>query len=234
MDNWTLHHLDADFSESQDLAADHPARLAELVQAFDQAAWKHLVYPLDNRGRPGKFSDVPAWQRERANHPRRFLPGMQSVHRSDVVPMVANRHFRATTRFTQRAQDQGVLWALGDVIGGIVLYVEKGALHLHYNGFGHAVDLPAVPLPAGTHTVVLEYEALGARMGRGRLVLDDAQPHPWQDLSPTLMVGLFEGLDVGIDRRAPVCWALFERHGVFRYTGEIQDLWIHPGARAAS
>ncbi len=232
MDNWTLHNLDADFSESRDLATEHPDKLRELVEAFDRAAWKNLVYPLDNRGRPGKFSDVPAWLRERSNHPRRFLPGMPSVHRLDVVPLVANRSFRITTRCTLGNGDQGVLWALGDVIGGMVLYVEQGCLHLHYNGFGSLADLPPVPLLPGAHELVLEYEALGERRGRGRLMCNGAEATPWQDLSPTLMVGLFEGLDVGLDRRAPACWSLYERHGVFRYTGHIDVVWIHPGARA--
>ncbi|MEO8859201.1 MAG: hypothetical protein ABI343_19610, partial [Burkholderiaceae bacterium] len=232
MDNWTLHHLDTDFSESEDLRARDPARLQELVDAFDAAAWKQLVYPLDNRGRPGKFSDVPAWLRERSNHPRRFLPGSQSVHRLDVVPMIANRHFRIVTRFGWHAGDAGVLWALGDVIGGIVMYIEHGALCLHYNGFGQPIDLPPADLVEGEHTATLEFEALGERQGRGRILVDDAEAIAWQDLSPTLMVGLFEGLDVGLDRRAPVSWDLYQRHGTFRYSGTIHDVWLHPGARA--
>ena len=233
MDNWTLHNLDADFSESEDLAARHPERLQELVDAFDAAAWEQLVYPLDNRGRPGKFSDVPAWLRERSNHARRFLPGSQSVHRMDVVPLIANRHFRVVTRFGWHAGDAGVLWALGDVIGGIVLYIEHGALRMHYNGFGHPIDLPPAALTEGDHTATLEYEALGDRIGRGRVLVDDAEAIGWQDLSPTLMVGLFEGLDVGLDRRAPVSWDIYQRHGTFRYGGTIRDVWLHPGPRAA-
>ena len=233
MDNWTLHHLDKDFSESEDLAARHPALLQELVTAFDEAAWQQLVYPLDNRGRPGKFSDVPAWLRERSNHPRRFLPGSQSVHRMDVVPMIANRHFRVVTRFRWSAGDAGVLWALGDVIGGIVMYAEHGALHLHYNGFGYPADLAPTALTEGERTATLEYEALGERRGRGRILLGETQAGAWQDLSPTLMVGLFEGLDVGLDRRAPVSWDLYKRHGTFRYSGRIHDVWLHPGPRAA-
>lgn len=232
MDNWTLHHLDADFSESRDVGRDHPQKLKELVDAFDAAAWKYLVYPLDNRGRPGKFSDTPAWLRERADRPRRFLPGAQSVHRSDVVPMVADRSFRVRARFHQRAGDEGVLWSLGDVIGGMVMYVESGRLNFHYNGFSEPTDFPPVDLPAGSHEVTLEYEALGKRRGRGRLLLDGTERIAWTDLSPTLMVGLFEGLDVGLDRRAPVFWALYERHGAYRYSGAIEEVWIEPGPRA--
>ena len=234
LDNWTLHHLDVDFSESRDVAREHPQKLKELVDAFDAAAWKYLVYPLDNRGRPGKFGDTPAWLRERADRPRRFLPGAQSVHRSDVVPMVADRSFRVRTRFHQRAGDAGVLWSLGDIIGGMVMYVERGRLNFHYNGFGEPADFPPVDLPAGSHEASLEYEALGQRRGRGRLLIDGAERIAWTDLSPTLMVGLFEGLDVGLDRRAPVFWELYERHGAYRYSGAIDEVWIEPGPRATA
>ena len=234
MDNWTLHNLDQDFSESTDLAAQHPAKLGELVEAFDQAAWKYFVYPLDNRGRPGKFSDTPAYLREKADKPRRFLPGSQSVHRSDVVPMVANRSFRIRTRLAQRAGDQGVLWALGDIIGGMVMYVEADRLNFHYNGFGEPTSFAPVDLPPGEHEAVLEYQALGQRRGRGRLLIDGAERIAWTELSPTLMVGLFEGLDVGLDRRAPVYWELYERHGAYRYTGRIAEVWIDPGQRATA
>jgi arylsulfatase A-like enzyme len=229
MDNWTLHNLDQDFSESTDLAPGHPDLLQELVAAFDTAAWKYLVYPLDNRGRPGKFSDVPAWRRERASQPRRFLPGAQSVHRIDIVPMVANRSFSIAVRFSQRRGDEGILWALGDVIGGIVVYVEAGKLNLHYNGFGDRTSLPGVGIEPGERVAALEYRALGNRRGEGRLLVDGTERVGWTDLSPTLMVGLFEGLDVGIDRRAPVYWELFERHGSFRYSGEITDVHVVPG-----
>ena len=51
----------------------------------------------------------------------------------------------------------------------------------------------------------------------------------WADLSPTLMNGFHEGLDIGIDRRAPVDWALFERRGNFAYGGRIVDLTIDSG-----
>lgn len=232
MDNWTLHNLDADFSESTDLGAEKPGLLKELVEAFDAAAWKNLVYPLDNRGRPGKFGDVPAWRRERAGKARRFLPGAQSAHRIDVVPMVANRSFEITVAFDQRGGDEGVLFALGDVIGGIVAYVEADRLNVHYNGFGEPADLPGVPIEPGTRHAKLEYRAHAKRRGEGRLLVDGVERVGWTDLSPTLMVGLFEGLDVGIDRRAPVCWDLYERHGTFRYTGRIAEVWIVPGAPA--
>ncbi|MFM9940104.1 MAG: arylsulfatase [Hyphomicrobiaceae bacterium] len=232
MDNWTLHNLDEDFSESTDVAAQYPDKLKELVAAFDAAAWKYFVYPLDNRGRPGKFSDVPAWMRERSDHPRRLLPGAQTAHRADILPLVGNRSFRIRVRFEQRTGDAGILWALGDTTAGMVMYVESDRLNFHYNGFGEVINFAPVDLAAGAHDAIIEYAALGQRRGRGRLLVDGAECVAWTELSPTLMLGPFEGMDVGIDRRAPVYWELFERHGSYPYKGRIDDVWIEPGERA--
>ena len=49
MDNCILHNLQDDFSESVYVRDQHPEKLHELIEAFDQAAWLNLVYPLDNR-----------------------------------------------------------------------------------------------------------------------------------------------------------------------------------------
>jgi arylsulfatase len=86
----------------------------------------------------------------------------------------------------------------------------------------------------GQHDAVLEYEALGKRAGRGRILVDGLEMVAWSPLSPTLMVGPFEGFDVGLDRRAPVFWELFQRHGVYRYSGKIDEVWIDPGQRATA
>jgi len=38
----------------------------------------------------------------------------------------------------------GILWSIGEQIGGMVLYVEEGSLRFYYNGFGEHSTLPAV------------------------------------------------------------------------------------------
>ena len=81
----------------------------------------------------------------------------------------------------------------------------------------------------GERSAALVYEALGRRRGRGRLVLDTDEASGCSELSPTLMGGFHEGLNIGLDRRAPVDWVLCERHGVFRYSGKIHDVFIESG-----
>jgi len=233
LDNWTLHHLDEDFSEAVDLRAREPARLKALVEAFDAAAWKYFVYPLDNRDRLHKFADYPPEVVAAADRPRTFYPGAQTTHRADILPLVADRSFRIRVRFTHGAADEGVLWAIGDPAAGMVMYLEDGLLHFHYNGFGDETSLAPFALGPGEHEAVLEYEAPGGREGRGRILVDGAERAGWTRLAPTLVLyGIFEGLDVGLDRRGPVLWALYERHGAFGYSGTIRDVVVEPGARA--
>ena len=232
MDNWTLHNLTEDFSESTDLRAQYPDKLDELVAAFDDAAWENMVYPLDNRDRLQKFADSSPQLRAAADAPRTFYPGAQTTHRQDILPLIDDRSFDITVRFAYSDRDEGVLWAIGDPIGGAVLFIEDNRVHFHYNGFGDHTTLPAFSIEPGHHVVRFLYEALGDRKGGGRVLLDDIEVVASTALSPTLSFGIFEGLDVGIDRRGPVSWELYERRGAFAYCGEIQDVVVTPGKRA--
>jgi arylsulfatase len=235
-DNWTLHHQATDFSESVDLATQHPERLRALTEAFDAAAWSNMVYPLDNRTPLQKFNEIPPQQRPAASGTRRFLPGGQTVHRSTLIPLIADRAFRISVRTRHRATDEGVLFAIGEVFGGMTLFIEDGALHFTYNGFGEYTRLAPATIAPGAHTFAIDYQALGQRRGQGRLMIDGAPcegaASQWTAMSPTVMGGFHEGLDIGLDRRAPVDWALYQRRRAFRYSGTIVDLTIESGAFA--
>ena len=232
-ENWTLHSHAEDFSESMDLRRQHPQKLAELVAAFDEAAWANMVYPLDNRTPAQKFLELPPHRRPPANSRRRFLANAQTVHCRVIAPLIANRNFRIVSRLRHSAAGQGVLFAIGDVAGGLVLYIEDSTLRLTYNGYGRFHALVGPRVPEGEQGVLLEVEALGRRRSRGRLVLNDGEAGEWGELSPTLMGGYHEGLDIGLDRRAPVDWALWERHRTFRYSGTIRDVIVESGQFAA-
>jgi hypothetical protein len=151
------------------------------------------------------------------------------VHRGVIAPLIGNRNFKMVARFRHSAADQGVLFAIGDVAGGLVLYIEDRTLQLTYNGYGRFHALVGPEVPEGECRAGLEYEALGRRRGRGRLVLDSGEAGEWGELTPTLMGGFHEGLDIGLDRRAPVDWVLRKRHGIFRYGGTIRDVVIESG-----
>src|SRR5262249_4311390 len=162
--------------ESMDLRRQHPQKLAELVAAFDEAAWANMVYPLDNRTPAEKFLELPPHQRPPATSRQRFLPNTQTVHCRVIAPLIGNRNFKMIARFQHGAGNEGVLYAIGDVTGGLVLYIEDGGLRLTYNGYGRFYTLAGPVVAEGERSAVLEYEALGRRRGRGRLMLDSGDP----------------------------------------------------------
>jgi hypothetical protein len=43
---------------------------------------------------------------------------------------------------------------------------------------------------------------------------------------------LFQGIDVGIDRRSPVCWERFSSDGTFAFTGKLGSVTYRPGPHA--
>ncbi len=48
-DPWELYHVDADRSESKDLAKENPEKLKDLIKTWFEEADKNFVLPLDDR-----------------------------------------------------------------------------------------------------------------------------------------------------------------------------------------
>jgi arylsulfatase len=108
------------------------------------------------------------------------------------------------------------------------VFVENDVAHFRYNAFGAEHSLPPMTLTSASHQLALEYEKTGARTGRGRLLLDGISAGQHSELSLTLSYGVFEGLDIGCDRRAPVIYELYERRGTFRYSNAIAQVVVTP------
>ena len=79
---------------------------------------------------------------------------------------------------------------------------------------------------------MLDYRALGARKGQGRITLNGRTMVDAADLSPTLVRLPSGGLSVGINRRRAISDRYASR-GVFRYSGRIDSVRIEPGPQAS-
>lgn len=233
LDNWMLFNLKDDPTEMHDLAAQHPDKVKEMEAAFDAEAWSNNVYPLDARALERAIT-LPPHMIESVNTERVCFPGAQTIGRVIISPLIADRSFKITARFDWSEGQEGVIWALGEAFTGMGLYVTEGKALLVYHRWMNPLDLPLMALKPGKQTLALEFEALGQRKGRARLVLKSGETEviqAWTDIAPTILGVHCEGLDVGLDRRQRVA-SRFADRGTFAYSGNVQSVTVTPGPQA--
>ena len=180
-DQWQLFHVDADRSESKDLAKENPDKLKALLTAWNDEAEKNKVLPLDDRSavellgieRP---SDEPARDRYV------YRPGSAAVPEG-VAANVRGRSYKilANVEITD-PNASGVIFAHGSRFGGHSLFVKNHKLHYVYNFLGikpeqHLVSSTA--LKPGKYTVGMEFirESAGEHhesVGQAKLYIDEA------------------------------------------------------------
>ncbi len=227
-ETWELYHLDDDPTELHDLAESHPEKLAELTDAWERAAWANRIYPLDE-GVSLKYVTRPE-RNDVFAAPVRIPRGTPTLERWRSVQLIWFRGFTMTVDLDHRAGDEGVLCAHGDQGAGYSLFVRSGELVLaHNDGRGHMTYVNAGSMPAGAQQVRAEFTAPGDRLWDVRILIDGAVRAEHSGLPMLFGMAPFQGIDVGIDRRSPVSWEIYEEHGPFPYTGTLNAVTYTPG-----
>ena len=172
-DVWELYHVADDVSECNDLAAAHPERLQELIDLWWREAAAYNVLPLDNRPLAAILNPRPRRAQTRARYT--YFPNGALVP-EDVAVNVRNRAHTITAfvDIPDRLGPQGVLLALGSVLGGFSFYVLDGCLHYVHNLSGmeqHRITSTR-RISAGPHELTFECVPTGAYAGTGRLFID--------------------------------------------------------------
>ncbi len=216
-DAWELYHLDCDFSETNDLAAQESQRLEAMIAEWWKQAEQHKVLPLDDRFGP-RFAENAA----RTHHRRQFIfhKGVGHIP-TEVAPDVRGRSYIIEADVTIKAGDHGVLIAHGDATSGYSLYVEGGHLVHDLNiGGEHQIVRSKRPVPSGDHVLGLDMRQEGKRVAT--LLIDGEASG-----SAPITYGFFtlvswSGLDIGLDRGSPV--STYE--APFTFTGELRKVTI--------
>ena len=204
------------------MAETEPERLAQMVDLWWQEAEKYQVLPLDNRL-------LEALLDPRRAPPEARPPGgvaVRGTHPEIRVIGLRNRPHRLTASVEiPNGGAEGVLVAMGTVLGGWSLHLREGRLRYVHNFVGterQAVDSPGA-VPPGRHLLVFEFETAGKFRGHGRLRVDgavvgegDIRRVPMTRYTLTgggLTCGWEQGPAVGEDYTAP-----------FRFTGTLH--WV--------
>ncbi|QKT08010.1 arylsulfatase [Gordonia sp. X0973] len=153
-DVWELYHLDEDWSQSKDLAADEPERLAQMRELFMVEAARNAVLPV------GGGLWVPVYHPElRIAPPYREWDFAGDMTRMPefCAPALGTKNNVLTmdVEFPERAN--GVLYALGSGAGGLTCYLDKGHLVYEYNLFlmQRTTIRSDEKVPAGRATIVV-------------------------------------------------------------------------------
>ncbi|MFO1014296.1 MAG: arylsulfatase [Caulobacteraceae bacterium] len=219
-DQWELYHLDADFSENDDLAATEPERLKALVDEWWAQAESHKVLPLDDRFAARFAENAARYQGARKSFV--FHAGMGHLP-TDVCPDVRSRSFEIEAYTRLKAGDEGVLIAHGDMTCGYSLYVQNGRLHYDMNvGGQHLIISSDRPVPeSGRHVLGVRVDNTPAKRVI-TLTIDGVAVGSGENALAFTSFISWSGLDIGRDRGSPV--SLYE--APFSFTGNLTKVTV--------
>lgn len=227
---WELYHVDEDWAENHNLAAENRARLIEMIATWYVEAGKYNVMPVDGRGVQRFAEERPQLTADRSRYT--FYPHTQAVP-FNAGPRLLNRSHSITAEVEiPEGGAEGVLVSYGGTDGGYTLFVQDGLLQYvqNYVARDYLHVKADKPLTAGRHELRFEFEVTGepdfahgkGAAGRAQLYVDRKLtgqsdfPH-----TTPLSLGLTGGIVVGADPGAPVC--PFYR-APFEFTGIIHQV----------
>lgn len=208
-DVWELYGPD-DWTQTHDLAADMPEKLAELQRLFLIEAVRYQVLPLDDR-RIERFNPELAGRPMLiAGNSQRLFPGMGRLPENCVLNL-KNKSFAITAQVEIPAEGgHGVIIAQGGAFGGWSLYLHHGAAAFCYNllGLQRFKVYGTEPVSAGVHEVRIEFAYDGGGLGKGgefTLLVDGASVGRMRlEATVPMIFSPDETTDVGEDLASPV------------------------------
>jgi len=228
---WELYHVDDDFAETRNLAAEHRDKLIEMIALWYVEAGKYKVLPLDAR-MTGRLAD----ERPQLAPPRDlyvYYPHT-SVVSNKIAPRILNRPHSITATVEIADGAEGVLVAQGSSSGGYALYMKDHKLHYAYNYLGvqqfHVASDATVG--DGKHELRVELEPTGkADIASGRGTPARAQLYidgklAGQGNLPVtipLDIGITDGLSCGRDEGSTVT---SDYRGPFQFTGTLEKIVV--------
>ena len=227
-DAWELYHLDQDWTQANDLAAQMPEKLAQMREMFAIEAAKNAVLPI------GGGLWVPVY------HPElRIAPPFREWEFSgDMIrmpefcaPGLGNKNNVVTIDADIPEDACGVLYALGSGAGGLTCYFENGQVRYEYNLFilqKTKIRSDGVVAP-GRHTITVTTQYAEPRAGGpldiviavdGETVASGQVP-----ISAPLLFTANDCLDIGTCLGSPVSMDYRER-APFPFEGHIHGVHV--------
>jgi hypothetical protein len=232
-DTWELYNVDDDWTQSHDVAAEHPEKLAELQRLFLIQAARFNVLPLDTRSAERFNPDLVGRPTLIRGNSQQLWPGMKRLSENSVINTKNKSHTITADITVPDGGAEGVIIAQGGRFGGWSLFTKDGHLKYCYavlgiESFTIAAD---APLPAGAQEVRAEFAYDGGGIGKGGTVSlftgDTKIGEGRVDRTVPFQFSFDETVDVGCDTALPV--SLEYSAGDNAFTGTIRQVRIDLG-----
>ena len=209
-DEWELYNLREDRAQTNNLAAEHPDKVEELVGLWFYNAGLYNGMPVDDRTAAEQLKR----ERPEPGKPREhyvYYPGASEVPESVAVSIPGRSHTVAAQLRIDGETPEGVIFAHGGVGGGHTLYIKDGELVYLYNWLGEKLQYTrSGGVTPGEHLYTAEFTMTGqddvtkSGIGTLKLYMDDeqvAESEIWTQPASFALAG--DGLNVGLDRGSP-------------------------------
>ncbi|CPX73686.1 arylsulfatase AtsD_2 [Mycobacteroides abscessus] len=209
-DRWSLFRVE-DFSEAQDISADHPDVVSRLSTLWAAEAARYDVLPLTD-SLVARAAEM-VWPE--------FPPGQRVVLRPSGGPVVDEALPLLYSRLSADvdvppAGANGVLFAIGNWTGGLAAFVIESRLHIAVAAPGGDIRVRADRvLVQGRHSAGCRLHRLdgGTRVDAvidgtvvGSATAPVTLPHVWQHGGTSMLLGRDRGLPVCHDYQPPFVW----------------------------
>jgi arylsulfatase len=223
---WELYYLPDDFSQAHDLAAEHPDKVAELVELFWAEAERNRVLPLLG-GFAVFFGILPPMPTQTRFT---FSGDVQNIQTTQIPRIIGRSYAIEAHVHVPDGGAEGVLVAFADFIGGFALWVDENGLLNHtyqYLGIDTYRQTSAEPIPTGDVTLKMLFDADETKPGTGghvTLWADDEQigegdiPH-----TISLIFTTYAGMDISRDNGGVVDLD-YEDRAPYAFTGTVRNV----------
>ena len=206
-DSWQLYDLSVDINERNDLSAEYPEKLNELIGKFREEAIKYNVFPLTNTGDAQRLrANVAAEEMASHDYLWRYAGPVSRVPEA-LAPPIQTHSFTLSASLDLSADKTGAIMALGGRNGGMSLFAVEGRLKFLFRNIDLTETLLAAPSPLGTgeQSVQLEFrrgeDGADVRISvDGEIIAEGNVPGPL----PVFLFTSNETFDIGTDTGSPV------------------------------
>lgn len=230
--SWELYHIEQDWAENYDVAADNRSKLIGMIATWYAEAGKYNVLPIDGRGVLRLADERPQIATDRTRYT--YYPGTQAVPVNAAVKVLNRSHSITADVEIPAGGAEGILLAHGGIDAGYSFYIKAGKLHWVHNYVARALYSveSREEVPEGRHQLLLEFEVTGkpdpasgkGTPGRAQLYIDGKLVGQ-ADIPVTtpLALGLTSGVTCGSAYGSPVTP---DYRPPFEFTGKIHSVTV--------